>query len=109
MTKKNIEREFLQKQMQKTSPSYETSPIFDNFTKEKTKATPSFGSARIIKAAENIMLDPIKNMMVLDPIMFERFCYSFLCSIHCLINIAHRRVSSLNQPISTLALVEHSL
>ena len=77
MTKKNIEREFLQKQMQKTSPSYETSPIFDNFTKEKTKATPSFGSARIIKAAENIMLDPIKNMMVLDGcISAERLSHS---------------------------------
>lgn len=66
MTKKNIEKEFLQKHMQKTPPNYEQNPIFDDFTKTNRKTTPSFGSSRIIKAAENIMLDPIKNMMVLD-------------------------------------------
>ena len=77
MTQKNIEKEFLQKQMQKTPPYYEQNPIFDNFTKTKKTNSPSFGSARIIKVAENIMLDPIKNMMVLDGcISAERLSHS---------------------------------
>lgn len=77
MTKKNIEKDFLQKQMQKTPPYNNESPIFDEFTKKGNNATPSFGSSSIVKAAENIMLDPIKNMMVLDGcISSERLCHS---------------------------------
>lgn len=78
MTKKNIEREFLQKQIQKTPPCYETSPIFDEIQlSKKNKSNPSFGSSAVIKAAENIMLDPIKNMMVLDGcISAERLSHS---------------------------------
>ena len=78
MTKKNIEREFLQKQIQKTPPFYETSPIFDEIQlSKKNKSNPSFGSSAVIKAAENIMLDPIKNMMVLDGcISAERLSHS---------------------------------
>ena len=78
MTKKNIEREFLQKQMQKTPPYYETSPIFDEIQlSKKNKSNPSFGSSAVMKVAENIMLDPIKNMMVLDGcISAERLSHS---------------------------------
>ena len=78
MTKKNIEREFLQKQMQKTPPCYETNPIFDEIQlNKKKKSNPSFGSSAVMKIAENIMLDPIKNMMVLDGcISAERLSHS---------------------------------
>lgn len=78
MTKKNIEREFLQKQMQKTTPCYETNPIFDEIQlSKKSKSNPSFGSSAVMQMAENIMLDPIKNMMVLDGcISAERLSHS---------------------------------
>lgn len=72
MTKKNIEKEFMLKQMKaKTNVGYyehfEKSDVFKDFNnKEKSACTPSFGSSAAIKVAENIMLNPIKNMMVLD-------------------------------------------
>lgn len=76
MTKKNIEKEFLQKQMQKNSPYNNVSPVFEEIAIKQNKSNPSFGSS-FIKTAENIMLDPIKNMMVLDGcISTERLCHS---------------------------------
>ncbi len=83
MTKKNIEKEFMQKQMkEKTNVGYyehfEKSAVFADFNNsEKQKNTPSFGCSSAIKVAENIMLNPIKNMMVLDGcISTERLAHS---------------------------------
>ena len=83
MTKRNIEKEFMQKQMKaRTNVGYyehfERSDVFNDFdNKGKSSSTPSFGSAAVIKAAENIMLNPIKNMMVLDGcISGERLAHS---------------------------------
>ena len=83
MTKRNIEKEFMQKQMkEKTNVGYyehfEKSDVFADFNKnEKAKNKPSFGSSAAIKLAENIMLNPIKNMMVLDGcISTERLAHS---------------------------------
>ncbi len=72
MTKKNIEKEFLAKQIEnqpKTlSPYNNENPIFSDFTREKKKGnkTPSFGSASFSTVAESIVLNPINNMFVLD-------------------------------------------
>lgn len=70
MTKKNIEKEFLQKQKEKKdtlTPYNNENPIFSDFTsKPKAQNTPSFGSSAIAKVAESIVLNPINNMFVLD-------------------------------------------
>ncbi len=72
MTKRNIEKEYLKKHMQKETgigdyEIFEKSPVFDDINKNLKKGNnPSFGSAGVIKIAENIMLNPIQNMMVLD-------------------------------------------
>ena len=71
MTKKNIEKEFLAKQMAKQtsplSPYNNENPVFSDFTEKKEKNnTPSFGSSSLSKVAESIVLNPINNMFVLD-------------------------------------------
>jgi hypothetical protein len=72
MTKKNIEKEYLANQVKETSQNIPTinpyskeNPIFSDFTGMKQK-NPSFGSAALVNMAENFVLDPIKNMLVLD-------------------------------------------
>ena len=67
MTKKNIEKEFIQNKKQERNNykiNYKTNPIFDEIENKKTNV--SFGNKHIIKIAENIMFNPVKNMMVLD-------------------------------------------
>ena len=71
MTKKNIEKEFLSKQMEDKpitfSPYNTENPIFSDFNQEKKQNnTPSFGAASLSKVAESIVLNPINNMFVLD-------------------------------------------
>lgn len=72
MTKKNIEKEYLKNQIKKETgisnyEIFEKSAVFDDIeNKQKGNNTPSFGSAAMIKVAEDIMLNPVKNMMVLD-------------------------------------------
>lgn len=71
MTKRNIEKEFLAKQMNKTVlcdnyELFEKSNVFSDMDTNKNKKSPSFGSAAIVRAAEEIMLNPVKNMMLLD-------------------------------------------
>ncbi|MCD7878955.1 MAG: hypothetical protein LUG16_03365, partial [Candidatus Gastranaerophilales bacterium] len=44
----------------------ESAKIFSEFSDNKYNSQPSFKSSIITKAAENIMLSPVKNMMVLD-------------------------------------------
>ena len=67
MTKKNIEKEFI-KNKQKTNNNYQidynTNPIFNEI--ENKKINVSFGNKHIVKLAEDIMLNPVKNMLVLD-------------------------------------------
>ncbi|MCD7779245.1 MAG: hypothetical protein LUH05_01065 [Candidatus Gastranaerophilales bacterium] len=81
MTKKNIEKEFLKKQTnnenkEDISPYKNTNPIFSEFTNVSNN-NPSFGSSAIIKSAENFILNPVKNMMVLDAcISGERLSHS---------------------------------
>lgn len=71
MTKKNIEKEFLAKQIENQpetlSPYNNENPIFSDFNQGKKKNnTPSFGSSSLSKVAESIVLNPINNMFVLD-------------------------------------------
>lgn len=71
MTKKNIEKEFLAKQEKNNNKTndyafFKQSKVFNDFNENKKTSTPSFGSGAIAKIAEDIMLDPVKNMMVLD-------------------------------------------
>ena len=71
MTKKSIEKEYLAKQAikenknQNTSIQFKKSPIFADFEKDNQKKI-SFGSGALVGMAEEIMLNPIKNMMLLD-------------------------------------------
>lgn len=69
MTKKSIEKEFLAKQEKNSEKVadytiFKQSNVFKDFN--KNTSNPSFGSSAIAKIAEDIMLDPVKNMMVLD-------------------------------------------
>lgn len=71
MTKKNIEKEFLAKQIENQpetlSPYNNENPIFSDFNQSKKQNnTPSFGSSSLSKVAESIVLNPINNMFVLD-------------------------------------------
>ncbi len=73
MTKKNIEKEFLRDQeinKEKTNIFFPGKPdkIFSDFEEISIKArkNPSFGNGLIKKVAEEYMLNPIKNMMILD-------------------------------------------
>lgn len=74
MTKKSIEKEYLEKHKQTTNdkpqitPEYNTNHIFDEINNTKNKGkTPSFGStAALTNIAEEFMLNPIKNMILLD-------------------------------------------
>ena len=71
MTKKNIEKEFLAKQLENKnealSPYHNENPVFSDFTiKNESNKTPSFGSSSLSKIAEAIVLNPINNMFVLD-------------------------------------------
>lgn len=74
MTKKEIEKEFLAKNEKDTKPEQnsfkqEVSPVFQdiyNFNKSKNNKTVSFGSSALINMAEEFMLNPVKNMIVLD-------------------------------------------
>ena len=70
MTKKNIEKEFLKEHSVKNdnimkNNIYQDSPVFAEFNSYK-KYSPSFGSAAMVKKAEEFMLNPIKNMLFLD-------------------------------------------
>ena len=71
MTKKNIEKEFLAKQIesqpQTLSPYNKENPIFSDFTIiNKQQKNPSFGSSNLSRVAESIVLNPINNMFILD-------------------------------------------
>lgn len=70
MTKKSIEKEYLEKQKkeenQKTNIILHTSPVFADFINKQQNKKVSFGCNPVVKFAEDIMLNPIKNMMVLD-------------------------------------------
>ncbi len=72
MTKRNIEKEYLKNQMKKETgvgnyEIFEKSPVFSDIENQsKGGNNPSFGSSALVKTAESIMLNPIKNMMVLD-------------------------------------------
>ncbi len=71
ITKKNIEKEYIAKQMNKTVLThnyelFEKSNVFSEIEQPKKQKNPSFGSAAVIKAAEEMMLNPVKNMMLLD-------------------------------------------
>ncbi len=72
MTKKNIEKEYLKEHSASpkndnilNSCNFSDSPVFSEFSSYK-KYTPSFGSAALVKQAEEFMLNPIKNMLLLD-------------------------------------------
>ncbi len=70
MTKKNIEKEFLQNQeKEKTNTPYDKlnlqSPkVFEEF--KKPNNNPSFKSGALISVAEDFMFNPVKNMFLLD-------------------------------------------
>ncbi len=71
MTKKNIEKEFLEKQIesqpQTLSPYNKENLIFYDFTVgNKQQKNPSFGSSNLSRVAESIVLNPINNMFILD-------------------------------------------
>ena len=71
ITKKNIEKEFLKNQINQTSENsispYNTiNPVFKDFCKQSQKNTPSFGSSAAVKIAEEFMLNPVKNMFILE-------------------------------------------
>ena len=70
MTKKNIEKEFFEKQneqQEKLSPYNNENPIFSDFNQiKKQKKAPSFGSSSLSKITEEIILNPINNMFLLD-------------------------------------------
>ncbi len=72
MTKKNIEKEFLKNQnnnKKEISPYNKDNSTFSEFTGISCSNKPSFGSSGIIKSAEKFMLNPVKNMMLLDAII----------------------------------------
>ena len=71
MTKKAIEKEFMAKKVKEQKNNvkqnnFEISPIFKDFADTITKNNPSFGSSAAINIAEEFMLNPIKNMIILD-------------------------------------------
>lgn len=67
MTKKAIEKEFYEKQQKnQLEPDYKTSKVFDEFKNNKGNKNPSFGSSAIVNLAEEFMLNPVKNMIILD-------------------------------------------
>ena len=71
MTKRNIEKEYYSKQMNNNVLNnnyeiFEKSSVFSDINSSQNKKSPSFGSARIMKVAEEVMLNPVKNMMLLD-------------------------------------------
>jgi len=69
MTKKNIEKEYLRKKTSKNKNIYiqpKVKPIFSEFTNQPAGASPSFGSAGAAGIAEEFVLNPIKNMIILD-------------------------------------------
>lgn len=70
MTKKNIEKEFLNKQLSQNNtltPYNCENPVFSDFiSPQETKNTPSFGSSKVTNLLESIVHNPINNMLVLD-------------------------------------------
>ncbi len=72
MTKKSIEKEFLKKQAEENNKkSYsnfkmEKNPVFDEIENKINKSIPSFKSSSIVGIAEEFMLNPVKNMIILD-------------------------------------------
>lgn len=71
MTKKAIEKEYMEEKAKKNenniySNNFKISPIFKDFAETTAKNNPSFGSASAINIAEEFMLNPIKNMIILD-------------------------------------------
>lgn len=71
MTKRNIEKEFFDKQKKQTFEAennnlFPVSEIFNSIAKIESKKNPSFGSSAIIRTAEEFMLNPVKNMFLLD-------------------------------------------
>ncbi len=73
MTKKNIEKEFLENQVLTDSGKNKynnllsmKSDVFKEFNTSNTKKNPAFGSSALVKAAENFMFNPVKNMLLLD-------------------------------------------
>ena len=71
MTKKAIEKEFMAEKAKEQKNNVkqnniEISPIYKDFIATTTKNNPSFGSSAAINIAEEFMLNPIKNMIILD-------------------------------------------
>ncbi len=67
MTKKNIEKEFIENK-QKNYRNQKISPLFEDIAEfnDKNSKEISFGSNGIISAAEDFMINPVKNMIILD-------------------------------------------
>lgn len=71
MTKKNIEKEFYNKKDKESNtinPNniyLKENKTFSEFTKQN-KQVPTFGSSALIKTAEEFILNPVKNMLILD-------------------------------------------
>lgn len=71
MTKKAIEKEFFEKQNKQkdikyNNIEYKKSPVFAEFEENKNlTGNPSFGSS-FVNIAEDFMLNPVKNMIILD-------------------------------------------
>ncbi len=70
MTKKNIEKDFLEKQVLEEDNKYKNlltvnNSKFKDFNIPKSNV-PSFGSSAFIKGAEDFIFNPIKNMFLLD-------------------------------------------
>lgn len=72
MTKKSIEKEYIEKQTKQekdtkqSTIALQNSQVFAEFTNKEQNKKVSFGCNPIVKIAEDVMLNPIKNMMVLD-------------------------------------------
>ncbi len=67
MTKKNIEKEFIENK-QKNYRNQKISPLFEDIARfnDKNSKGISFGSNGIISIAEDFMINPVKNMVILD-------------------------------------------
>lgn len=75
MTRLNIEKEFNEKMKTDSVQEQNSKAVnngtdvfaeFENFGNKSAKYNPSFGSASGIKLAEEFMLNPVKNMIILD-------------------------------------------